>query len=320
MIEDTPTDSAQGSALPPTASSFAEKKWGNGSTIRIAFLNGDTERQRRVSDIAQAWIEDCGLRFDFTAPASDAEVRIEFGMDSWSYLGRDCLNIPRPKATMLLPQFVSSDSLDFKEAVLRQFGHLLGLINEQLQPNADLPWRKSLVYAWFRQNYFWTKSAVDFQVFQKVPPGYYGIDKPFDRDSIMLSAFPGFLFTDGVAVERKSSLSAGDKQFVARLYPSLAPTGQYLESRLTSRGDANRHRLKIMHHGSYSIETSGRTQVNLDVASMSEPGKSLGRHDPIDLVNDRVRLEIEAGTYIVTVKPATAGAAGEYKIRVVAAP
>lgn len=63
----------------------------------------------------------------------DAEIRIarSVGDGDWSYLGPDALSVPRTQPTMNLGELTSTTpESEIRRAVLRQFGHVLGFVNE----------------------------------------------------------------------------------------------------------------------------------------------------------------------------------------------
>jgi hypothetical protein len=74
-----------------------EFKWNAGTTIRVAFLEGDPELRAKVQLVAEQWVGPgmANLSFQFGEDA-DADVRVAFeqGNGSWSYLGTMCQQIP----------------------------------------------------------------------------------------------------------------------------------------------------------------------------------------------------------------------------------
>ena len=40
---------------------------------------------------------------------------------------------------------LNTDEREFRRAVLHEFGHVLGLVHEYQNPNADIPWNKAAV-------------------------------------------------------------------------------------------------------------------------------------------------------------------------------
>ncbi|MBI2479373.1 MAG: hypothetical protein HYV60_12300 [Planctomycetia bacterium] len=295
----------------------ALKKWEVGAVIKVAFVNGDDQQKDRVKQAATEWTKYCNVSFEFIGDPNRAAVRTEFGNSgSWSYVGTDCLRLPATQATMALPDNDGLFGFDFKVHAWRSFGHVLGLGNEQSQPNANLPWNKQAVYVYYQRKWGWTRAMVDQNVLQVERDNALGIDKPFDRDSIMMYPIPAELLLDGREVTPRTELSLGDKRFVEELYPLLKPTGEFLRSALTERIDTHIHKLTITRPSNYVIETAGNTRVKLQLERASERGSSIGGHDSVDGVNDRIKARLTADNYTITVKHAQAGGLGEYRIRV----
>lgn len=129
------------------------KLWPNGSTLRIAFLSGTQEQKEFVKTHAIEWTKYANLTFVFDADPIDSEIRITFVDEgSWSYIGKDCLNIPKDQPTM---NFGWLDTA----VVLHEFGHCLSgdtLIDcpRDLEkyptgiPIKELVGKQPWVYAW----------------------------------------------------------------------------------------------------------------------------------------------------------------------------
>ena len=198
-------------AVSGTDRPIGAKLWPLGSTLRVRFIGGSTRQHAVAKAAAQEWSRYANLHFKFV-DRGDAEVRISFKPTegSWSLVGIDALGVSMAEPTM---------NLGFPElgVVLHEFGHVLGLIHESQNPNAHLPWDREAV---FREmtgapNY-WPRAQVERSILDTEPISGY---RAFDPDSIMMYAFSGTLFTDGVARGGKQVLSASDKAFAAKLYP-----------------------------------------------------------------------------------------------------
>jgi hypothetical protein len=104
----------------------------------------------------------------------------------------------------------------FRRSVLRQFGHLLGLINEHQNPEANIPWDEAAVYKQFS---FWDRATTNRTIFSK----YAGPYRKFDPESVMMAfTIPRSLLKDDSfppVLKLNSNLSEGDKRFIAELYP-----------------------------------------------------------------------------------------------------
>lgn len=69
------------------------KKWSNGSTIKIKFLNATVDQQNRVKSISQQWVNYANIKFEYVDNDKVADVKVAFSWNddevSWAYLGVD---------------------------------------------------------------------------------------------------------------------------------------------------------------------------------------------------------------------------------------
>lgn len=198
------------------------KFWRTGATLRVRFLDGDPEVQSKVEKIAREWTKYANLRFIFGS-SRDAEIRISFeDPGSWSFIGTDALVIPRRNQTLNLG-WVTRDTpeQETRRVVLREFGHVLGLINEHQNPNARIPWNEHAVYSYYMgppNN--WTREQVAANLLQTYPKDVFGIEyREFDPKSIMMFPIDNALTVGDFEVGWNTDLSESDKEFVRRLYP-----------------------------------------------------------------------------------------------------
>jgi serralysin len=107
-----------------------------------------------------------------------------------------------------------------RRAILHEFGHVLGLIEEHLNPKADLPWNKEEVYATLSGPLSnWSQNQIDFNRFRKFKPGELPDYREFDPEAVMNTDLPRNFFEHDIQIRRGLVLSRSDKAFVARLYP-----------------------------------------------------------------------------------------------------
>ena len=203
------------------ATEVGEKLWKIGATVRIKFLDGYPSIHEKVKRIAQDWVKDANIKFEFTQ-AADAEIRISFkDWGSWSYRGTDCLGIPIDQPSMNFGWLdEQTDDEELRAVVLRQFGHALGLINEHQNPRADIPWNKSAVYAALSgpPNH-WDKNRIEQHWFTKYTYEEVPEYRDFDPKSIMMLPIPNEWTIGNFEVERPKDLSASDKLLISKLYP-----------------------------------------------------------------------------------------------------
>jgi len=178
--------------------------WANGSTLRMRFMDGTGDQRELARRAAKEWSRYANVHFS-EVDAGFAEVRIAFKPNggSWAYIGPAALGVAAAEATMNL------GLLEFG-AVLHEFGHVLGLIHENQNPGARLPWNRKMVYSQF------TRDDADRQIMAPEKVSDY---RPYDADSVMMHAFDASFFTDHRARGGAQQLSDSDKAFIAKLYP-----------------------------------------------------------------------------------------------------
>lgn len=190
-----------------------KKLWAAGETIKICFLNGNSLQKEKVRSIAPEWTKYANIKFEFIDDAKNSNIRISFGDDTWSFLGTDCLAISVNQPTMSLSVSPKTAVLFFdRNAILREFGHALGLLNEVQNPNANIQWSiKALISAF--------PSFTKQQIEETFLTPYKSKSKPFDPNSIMMNEVAKEQTLNGFHAETRDQLSEGDKTFIARLYP-----------------------------------------------------------------------------------------------------
>lgn len=194
--------------------------WKPGTTLHVRFLDGAPALRTQVERAATEWTKYANLNFDFD-DAADAQIRISFKEDdSWAFQGNQALAVPPDEPTVNLG-FVRVDSSDLEvsQYVLHEFGHVLGLVHEMNQPNAQIPWNVAKVIATFTgppNN--WSRQQVDLSLLGRYAQGDFP-SKPFDPASVMMFPIPRDLTDGRFETGTNSVLSPGDKGFVAVLYP-----------------------------------------------------------------------------------------------------
>ena len=223
------------------ANAFTKTLWPVGATLRVSFLNGDAPTRKRVAEIASEWSRHANLRFAFkdnsepTSKERAADVRIRLtpgGRSGWAYLGTTAREASAEEPTMeLAVNGLEPTSDEFRLQVLHEFGHVLGLVHELQNPNAEIEWHRDAVY----QEYTgppnrWTRQQVDEQFFNRgdIPRSSY---RAFDPQSVMWYVVPEKLFAKPIVQRTGADLSASDKRFVSVLYGVVAAQGSTLAAR-----------------------------------------------------------------------------------------
>ena len=222
FVWDPTDDPAAGT---PRAALVKKNKWDKGSTINVAFLDGDPTVQKRIKDAVKAWTapDTAQLKIVFVNDPNKADVRISFKYaGSWSTIGTSCRAVqPKTRPTMnygwLTP---ASTDQELKRVVLHEFGHALGLIHEHQNPGTQIPWNKPNVYRDLSgppNN--WTKEVIDrnmFETYSKFETNFTAVD----TSSIMMYPIPASWVTDPkFAVGLNTDLSKTDKTFINKQYP-----------------------------------------------------------------------------------------------------
>ncbi len=213
------------------------KKWANGRTLGVRFLDGSSTQTGKVIDHARVWSKYANISFDFNA-GQNAEIRISFQADdgSWSAMGTDCLHrptFPLNEPTMNFGWLRdNTDDTEYRRVVVHEFGHALGAIHEHQNPKGGIQWNVPLVLEQFSgppNN--WSEDEIRSNILDK-----YSLDQlnatKFDKKSIMLYFFPPEL-VGGLKLPENTDLSTQDKSWIAKNYPK--PKGKPKAAQASSK-------------------------------------------------------------------------------------
>lgn len=186
--------------------------WDNGSTLTISFMTGTSSQKTFVQNIIKSVESLVNLKFQFVG--SGGMIRIAFNPNdgAWSYVGKECLSIPKNKPTMNLGW------LD--EGVVRhEFGHTLGLCHEHQNPKAPIQWNESNVIKDLSgAPNFWDLATIKSNVLDR-----YNLNEvdatDTDPNSVMMYPIPAKWCLDGFSATGSNDYSVTDKAFLAKLYP-----------------------------------------------------------------------------------------------------
>ena len=315
-------------ALPPTPSFMAiltGRRWRIGRTLRVRFLGGDPEVQRRLQPFVHQWSDFANIKFVFGADP-DAEIRVAFADDgSWSCIGTDALTVPASQPTMnygwLTP---GTDDAEYSRVVIHEFGHALGCIHEHSSPAAGIPWDKEAVYRYYQgppNN--WSRADVDFNLFQRYSQNITQFTE-FDRESIMLYPIPNDLTIGDFEVGWNTVLSPRDKEFIGTIYPvgeppvvELAVGAPPAAASIGRHEEEDLYRFTAATAGAYVIETQGWTNVVLRLCGPDDPAKVIGEDDNGGFLwNARIAAQLAPGAYYATIRHRKPTGTGSYSISV----
>ncbi|WP_276482619.1 M12 family metallopeptidase [Paraflavitalea pollutisoli] len=209
----------------------ASTLWANGTEITYTFVEKGTPADLNVVRKAfKTWkAVGIGLSFREVNSVEEALVRIGFDHedDSWSWVGREILDISKDEKTMNFGIDLSADAEGMSTA-LHEIGHTLGLQHEHQSPFAGIEWNEQAVYDQMAlPPNKWDKKAVDENIIDKLPRNKL-LGSDWDPKSIMQYAFEEGLirrpppFDKGI--NPPGLISATDKKGIRAFYPKLSAT------------------------------------------------------------------------------------------------
>lgn len=197
--------------------------WPANTTLHVSTIGAPASIVARVRAAVQPWKDILPhgpfLYFD---DAEHPQIRISFKPGgSWSYVGKQCADIPEREPTMNLGWIDEQTSTEeVNRVVLHEFGHALGCIHEHQNPAGGIPWNEDAVYAYYGgppNN--WSRKVTKHNVLDALKEDLT-VHSAVDRDSIMMYPIPAKLVKDPkYATDWNRSLSAGDIAFIKKVYP-----------------------------------------------------------------------------------------------------
>lgn len=150
-----------------------------------------------------------------------ADIRIGFqaGAGSWSYVGRDILNISNPEERTM--------NLCWTElsTAVHEIGHTLGFSHEHQNPKAGIVWDEEAVYAALADPpNNWSREKTHYNIIRQLDPrSVHGSD--WDKDSIMHYPFNAGLIKEPEKYQTHDlipapGLSERDKHWARTFYPA----------------------------------------------------------------------------------------------------
>lgn len=320
-----PFPAIAGIDLPQSLALVTKKLWKPGMTLRVRFLDGDPVIQQRLQPFAHVWSQYANLKFTF-GNDPDAEIRISFKQrGSWSYIGTDCLGIPRNQATMNFGWLTrTTDDAEYSRVVTHEFGHAIGCIHEHQNPAASIPWDKPVVYRYYAgppNN--WSKEQTDVNLFQTYDRTQTQFSE-FDPKSIMLYPIPNEFTIGDFEVGWNSALSDVDKQFVATIYPfapkvenELSIDGGPSSQSIGAPGELDKFTFKVTKQGRYRAETLGKLDLVMGLYGPNDEKKLVRSDDDSGVgLNPRIISTLKPGVYTLLVRHFSANQRGDYQIQV----
>ncbi len=194
--------------------------WNPGQTLRVRFLGGTTFQKDKVKQYVVQWSNTANIKFQFISSGT-SEIRVSFtsGSGNWSQIGKNSINVPQNQATMNLDFNSSTSEVSIRRVVLHEFGHSLGMVHEHQQPFSNILWKKSVVYAYFANNFGWSAEKVNHNIFNKKDLVLTQFTN-YDPKSVMHYSILSGWTTNGYTVSAATQLSTMDKDFMQKKYSS----------------------------------------------------------------------------------------------------
>lgn len=166
-----------------------------------------------------------GIKFEEVSKREDAEIRIGFmvGDGSWSFIGRQILDIGTQKRTMNIGWNISNDV----NTAVHEIGHTLGFPHEHQNPNAGIVWNEEAVYtALGKPPNNWSRDKTFWNIIRKINPDEVQ-GSSWDPDSIMHYPFGAGLIKEPPKYKNglhpAPGLSDRDRAWVQTFYPPEEP-------------------------------------------------------------------------------------------------
>ncbi len=213
--------------------------WVNGTVVHYCFFEhskhdspsswtGNAADKRQVRKSFQAW-KDLGIGLEFVEVTSPDEADIRIGFDqnegSWSYLGTYPINrLASSQRTMNFGW--SLTTRHGQDTALHEIGHALAAKHEHQNPFSGIAWNRQAVYEYFSgppNN--WDEAKIGHNILNSLNESEVE-GSTWDGDSIMHYEFHADLIEgpppyDSTGIHPADGLSAKDKAWAKRFYPSL---------------------------------------------------------------------------------------------------
>lgn len=194
--------------------------WNKNKILKVYFWKDDMDIGKDVLKIASEWTPYSGIKLIRVYDRTESDIRVSFQTKGfWSYIGSYAEKISKKEITLSLDSIFLPENIQrFRNVILHEFGHALGLIHEHQHPGFNIPWIKPKLFNYFKQTYNIDSTWVYEQVINKFNKTT-GIYCTPDLNSIMIYSIPpGVTVNNKYVVDWPANLSELDKKFIKNIY------------------------------------------------------------------------------------------------------
>lgn len=216
------------------------KYWNKGYNIKIFFMGGTAAQKFEMKSVINELVAPLSLTVEYVNSANNSDVRIDFkaGYGSWSYLGTDCLFLPKTEQTLNI-------GWAGKNVMYHEFCHTLNLSHEHQNPSGGIVWNEQEVIRDLSGSpNYWTEAEIRHNVLNKLTTTETDFTT-FDSKSVMLYYFPNSWTIGDFQTNSNPVPSSTDKTFLYKIYGKINVT----LPTLTLKG---KQKISIMQHNSYT--------------------------------------------------------------------
>ncbi len=211
----------EGKLIASFSTANSSKLWRTGQVINITFLNGSPLQIERVKEVSREWLLYANLEFRFVSLGVASHIRITFDHNNYGK-GWSLVGALSPRVSDIPTMSLSSVmGIEGRYLILHEFGHVLGLDHEHLNPD-ELGVRfkankvqdfceskQDMTYAQCLKNYFTKKEKND-------------LNSSYDKYSIMNYPLEQKLLESHSPYPKiiRGELSLFDKMAAIKMYPN----------------------------------------------------------------------------------------------------